>query len=325
MRAASIAYNTKYCEAWSRCDPWSFLVNAGSITACIGADASVEDLANWFLHGSTLPPAALEACAQALDFSACKDFERFNSERIIPEACTSTAYGGLRDGAPCSVMTVSSVRHFNECASGFCAAPSPSSPPSAPGCGVCQPTTAIGDTCSVNDECPDGSVCFGPSTGPSSCEQFRELGDACDPVLALCHLELICKAGTCVTPPADGSCDPATACPTFPFFTACNPATNHCDSVVAGPGEPCGETPLGKLTPVLGYAPCVFGQSCTVPSGSSDKIGVCMPAIGNGEPCNSAEHPAGDGCTHTSFVYSLCDSTCTPLDDASCAAPDPPP
>jgi hypothetical protein len=106
MRAASIAYNTKFCAAMQMCDPYNFAYAFGTLVTCIGADAPVADLAVWFPYGSPSTPDALTACAAAIDLSTCDEYESYVLEQVVPAACNASSFGLLADGATCAVSTI---------------------------------------------------------------------------------------------------------------------------------------------------------------------------------------------------------------------------
>jgi len=314
MRAASIAYNTKFCNAMAKCDPEILTLNYGDVATCIDADAGPADLAVWFPYGSTLTPDKLTACAAALDLSTCEKYALFAYENQIPTACTAISYGTLPTGAACANNGIGTAPLWNQCDSGRCF--STGGP-----CGTCADALPAGATCNGFIYCASGLGC-----PQGKCVPYGDVGDPCSG-LGECHTYLACIGGKCVTPPADDSCDPQYGCAVVPQFRNCDPTTRKCVSSIVGPGQPCGYPNGNNEFATL----CAYPYVCTEVTAAGAEGGgadagsfVCAPPPGLGEPCFS--FGLDTGCPRGGLRQASCiDNTCTFVSAAECSSPAVPP
>jgi len=320
MRAASVAYLTKVCTAFQKCDPPALLIYWGSLDACIDADASVADLASWYPHGSQLNPAGLQKCADALTFDTCEDYFRYANEAEIPPKCHDVNYGTLPTGATCAGFWDGVFS--NQCLSGHCDGIN------GP-CGQCAPELHLGDHCVAPTDCPPGSLCTGSTQATLTCVAYGDVGAACDNVTLLCHPWLACGAdGKCAEPPADGSCDPAVGCNYAPWPRNCDSNTRQCVDAIAQPGEACGW--LTK-SPVDNPVYCVAGYTCALDddAGPGARLGVghCIPMLSEGQSCDYSEYvPLQNACTFTPLRGDGCtNGKCQAFGAAVCSGAPPPP
>jgi hypothetical protein len=300
MRAAATAFNSKLCEAQARCDPSNFEFYYGTIAECIGAgglsaSASTlyggivkyfDDVHAPYAYGSLVTPDSLTACAAALDLSTCQKFVSFFYENRYPEVCRPINYGSLPDGSPCRV--------FNQCLGGRCLTPA-NAPAGA--CGQCFTEVPVGGPCTTYAQCKT-LLCTADSDAVSTCKEYRALGQSCD-AAHFCDQTLVCTAGTCTTPAADGSCDPAYGCSGSPYLQYCNPTSRKCELVPLGKlGEPCGPVPYIAGQPAWYCehdATCVqdiVSTDAGTDDGGAPDSGApvvrysCKPLIDDGAQCN---------------------------------------
>jgi hypothetical protein len=234
-------------------------------------------------------PAALEACASALDAFPCE------LPAGQPAACTFQ--GSLPGGTPCN--------EGFQCESGQCQGTAVFSPDGQIGpnsCGTCAPAVAVGQVCGQGNfsaGCPANVSCFTNETSASmptyTCvaPTYGDVGATCDDLTALCKEGLYCAAQT-------GRC--------APFATAGAP----CGDGAKPPGDPGGCAPPlscvgdpGMATCSLGAtgAFCLYDLDCATglgcipgpcaPPGVGVRIGcaasgTCGPVTwgGAGQPCN---------------------------------------
>lgn len=315
MRAASVAYNTKYCNAAAQCDPELFEVYWGDVATCIDADAGAADLAVWFPYGSTLTPDVLTACAKALDLSTCQKYALFAYEYQVPSAwpsaCSAISYGTLPAGAACATNGIFTAPLWNQCRSGRCV--STGGP-----CGTCAAEALpVGATCNGPIYCASGLGC-----GLGTCAPYGEIGDPCSGP-AQCHTYLECMGGKCVAPPADGTCDPAYGCPIVPQLRNCGAMTHKCLPSVAGHGQPCGYRANAVFPIECAYPDiCADSTAAGVTDGGADAGGaaVCVPPPSLGEPCffNGLD----TGCPRGGLRSLACvDNACIQQSAAECSSP----
>jgi hypothetical protein len=322
MRAASVAYMTKFCAAAAECDPDYFAVEWGTQDNCVDADAGAADLSVWFPYGSTLTPDALTACAAALDLSTCEKYALLNYEFQAPPECMALSYGTLPNGSACANNGIPAAPFWNQCASGRCF--TTGSP-----CGTCIAALSPGETCNGAEYCALGEGCVFTSASTTGCVPYADVGASCSPSVP-CHTYLECLGGTCVVPPADGTCDPQYGCAVFPNERVCDPVQKKCLSTVKNLGDACGYDAAGDF---LGY--CTFPYACSAPvagSGGGADAGsdgggpqdVCVPMPAVGEPCI----PTGlfEDCPRSGLRFDTCtNNVCTEGSAAQCSAPPPPP
>jgi hypothetical protein len=96
---------------------------------------------------------------------------------------------------------------------------------------------------------------------------------------------LVCNAGTCTQPLADGdTCDPMA--PACGFSSACNTVTNECEptKALAQEGEPCWADENGSLN-------LCEAAWCQVNLATNE--GLCVPKLGLGESCSAVNNVFG--------------------------------
>jgi hypothetical protein len=308
------------------------------------------------LPGSGVTPAALEACAAALNALPCQAapdmvgviVSGYGTASFL-EACNFR--GSLAAGAPCN-------ENF-QCASALCSGahqtlgtegPLPST------CGMCAPTAAIGESCSSSG-CGPGALCskaipglepsFAPPDPVCVAVTYGALGASCDANVSLCAPGLSCTAGHCVrfpgnvgdscsnsiscagtlvcqgTPqtcqqpvPARGSCSTDQDCA---YGLVCEQMTAPGACVAINwvmPGEPCGAFPRQCLV-----GSCDYGFGPQSPPLADGGVPTCPIVIPNGQPCG------GNGANATCDTYSECFNSktaltgtgvCTPIDGNVC-------
>ena len=282
MRAAATAFNAKFCPAYQRCDPPLFQYVYGTIDACLAAGGNmvgsfafsryIAELTTPYGYGSLLTPDAVLACAAALDFSTCDAFVAFVFEGVVPPVCSATAYGFLPTGSPCALG--------DQCKTGRCSAPGSGA------CGQCIEVQAVDAPCTEYFQCPPGSTCTNDGQGATTCKRFRNVGERCDPVTP-CHLNLLCAAGVCARPPADGSCNVADGCSAVPYNQVCNPVTMKCELMQLAPlGATCaGMNPFVQCS---NDAVCTLVHDAPADAGSDPH--QCLALIPDGNACDLADY-----------------------------------
>lgn len=233
------------------------------------------------LPGSSATVEQLVGCARATLAADCR-----SATSSTPQACIGGA-GTLNDGQPCNVST--------QCKSLACGFPA-NGLQSA--CGTCQSAQATGQPCGrdtslcadqndcvagtcihdqtqgVGAECTRSMTCaVGLTCMNRVCTPFGGLGSPCR-VRNECQDGMACASGTCVQEIGLGF-----DCSTSPRACAmglkCDPVTNTCrKTMVANPGEPCGEP---------AHTACAIGE-CSAPSETAR--GICPAIVADGQPCS---------------------------------------
>lgn len=302
------------------------------------------------LPGSGMTAAGLEACASALNASACEFPDGPPAECVFA--------GTLAGGAPCN--------EGFQCASGVCSNTELITPGGTSGpthCGTCLPAAAIGQVCAQGNSsagCPSGAICLidpGQETASQptySCVALGQgdLGASCDDLSATCKTGLYCSAGQCAQLRSAGeSCGEGATLPGNPGGCAaplscvgtgsatCSIGTtgSSCQSDVdCSPGLGCIS---GACLPVTWIA---SGQSC---DGFSMRclVGSCSLGIGptsrtspdGGRATSLCSTVTADGqpCSGTCDTFAQCfdpvapdaaaglsdtSGTCTLLDSVAC-------
>lgn len=193
------------------------------------------------LPGSGVTEANLEACASALDVSACQ----FPAGQ--PIACDF--HGTLLGGATCTDNV--------QCVSGQCQGTqlfSPDGPVGPVTYGTCAPVVAVGQVCaqgSFSAGCPQGAVCITADTTGStlaSCVEVAQgdVGATCDDLSAKCKPGLYCAGETCAPLAGSGA--------------ACGDGPSRWPGGCVAPYG-CGDTPSTCRSGSTG-ATCVSDQEC---------------------------------------------------------------
>jgi len=257
------------------------------------------------LPGSGMTPAALEACAAALEVSSCQ------SPTGPPLACQF--HGSLPGGAYCNEDI--------QCQSGSCQGTvliPPGGPVDPYTCGTCAPVATLGEVCG-SAGCESNAICLtNDTTAPSptyTCVAVTEgeLGASCDRLAKVCKPGLYCDGNTsrcaalgnigaaCGEGPSaswGGGCEPPLICagspltcreplpegapcsPNAPFDCAaglfCFATTSVCTAVTwAGPGARCSEVQW-----------CLVGTCITTEYIAGIASGTCPALIPDGHPCD---------------------------------------
>jgi hypothetical protein len=215
-------------------------------------------------------PARTEGCVAVVPLWSCNDF----FENVPPPAC-APAQGSLQNGAGCGFS--------GQCQSAFCDVGLDAL------CGRCAPPASVGDSCAGGLGCGPGLFC---ASDTQKCVAFGTVGQACNDVdREFCAPGLVCLGASGTA--RDGTCRPASAT----VGAACS-ATTGCDLraglscsgnsktcvkvTPAGANQPCGT--IDKT-----FVPCADDGLCDAAPGQP---GVCVPAAGDGQPCDSAKGPS---------------------------------
>ncbi len=353
MRAALLAYNTKYCTAFQKFDPVVFRFLMGTMDKCLEAPVSQLTtnfafsppgalLANTFgAVGATLTPDGLRACAAALDLSTPRAWVEFDYELLMPDACRAIVYGRLADRSTCAA--------WNQCESGRCYPTQSGGGPNA--CGACLPVKPLGGDCSKANMCAPGAVCWAivPDASKMQCITPADVDKPCGPYQP-CRFDLVCEqndpdagagSGTCRPPPDGDACDPrvaalasffvsghahsyapawgAAGCSGVPAMRQCNEATGKCEAFPFGhEGDACD---LNR--------PCDFGARCVedLPTAGDDAGGDagpptfhCRPLGQPGQPCDPSVDPFNSLKCTVGVCYA---GVCQENGAAQCSPPSP--
>ncbi|HSY23185.1 MAG TPA: hypothetical protein VK841_13755 [Polyangiaceae bacterium] len=207
------------------------------------------------LPGSPMTPVTVEACATALDVSACE------LPGGLPIACMFQ--GSLAGGAPCNEGL--------QCQSGNCfgsVAITPGGQVGPATCGTCTPFVQNGQVCAsanFSGGCGSGAICLieaGAESAPDplySCSALTQgnLGASCDDLSNICQTGLYCAAAT-------GQCE------------ALGEAGAPCGEGAMPPGDPGGCAAPLSCVGVPGSATCGLGADGGFCLGDSD----CSPGMG---------------------------------------------
>jgi len=299
------------------------------------------------LPGSGVTPAALEACAAALNALPCQAVPDMvgvivSGYGTVLPACNFA--GALAEGTPCN-------ENF-QCASAVCLGAHQTLGPGGPlppTCGTCGPTAAVGQSCSSSG-CGSEAVCSFASNPPvCAAVTYGALGSNCVGPGSLCGPGLFCdtQAGQCVGIPANvgdpcsnlvgcagplicrgtpptcqtptslgGPCSADQGCPVG-FVCEQMTAPGACIAITwVRPGEPCGAFPRQCLV-----GSCDYGFGPQSPPLADGGVPTCPIVIPNGQPCS------GNGGNATCGTYSACFNSksalsgtgvCTPIDGNVC-------
>ncbi len=282
-------YAKASCTQANTCTPFTVSVNFGDETACEQREA-LGCMSLFGIHGSTLTPAALDACAQAIMGETCVQY----LDNHQPAACSFQ--GTLAAGAACGTDS--------QCESSYCKLATGTT------CGTCATRTS---KCTADSDCPADQLC---SVG--NCVTPVAPPGMCDNGAHICVRTLVCLGeqqadsglGACGMPGGVGaSCDDPTDCAGGTGIL-CDTAQGMC--VAAQPatmGQSCGVV-NGTL------AVCTGGGLCAnlmkVDDAGAPVEGTCHPPAADGAPCGT-----GVNCT----LPATCNPktfTCTLPDPGSC-------
>jgi hypothetical protein len=271
-----------YAAQDSRCGGPLLPASEGARQRARFVQVCLNDIA---LPGSGMTIAAVEACASALDLSACELPEG------PPVACNFN--GSLPGGAPCNEGL--------QCQSGMCqgtAFLSPEGPIGPSTCGTCAPFVQTGQVCAHQNftgGCANGQVCLigaGMETAATptyTCVPIAEgdAGASCDGLSKICPPGLYCSATT-------GRCQ------------ALGDAGASCGEGMTPPGNPGGCSAPLSCVGDPGMATCALGAMGSFCLGDSD----CSPGLGCVPgPCAPSGSIVRFGCAES--------GTCQPVTWAS--------
>lgn len=286
---ACAAYAQASCTQATACSPFTTAVNFGDETTCEQRQA-LGCMALFGINGSTLTPAALDACAQAVTGETCVQF----LDNHQPSACNFL--GTLAAGTACGTGS--------QCLSGYCKLATGSS------CGTCATQTS---TCTTDADCPSDQLC-----AQSSCITPVVPPGMCDNKTHLCERTLVCLGeqasdagvGSCGMAGGAGTpCQDATDC-AGGMGIVCDTTAQMCVAAQkATTGQTCGVV-NGGLVVCTGGAVCA--NLMKVNDAGLPVEGTCHPPAADGAPCGT-----GVNCTLPA-VCSAKTFTCTLPDPGSC-------
>jgi hypothetical protein len=272
MRSAWTLYREKYCARFAKCEhpsfPWLFGTD-DPMARCIDAAAPFHVITSYYGRGSRTTPEAFRRCAAFFERSTCDEFFRHTIEGSDVEECRDLELGTLPNEEPCG--------RDNQCQSGRCIPPRDAPVGS---CGRCAARASIGASCFYQFGCESGARCVQTAATTGVCAKYVALGGRCDGVNP-CRPTLVCASGTCVNPPADDACDPATGCSERPLLRHCNAATRKCERFpFANLGEACGYDAVPTV--------CAYGGICsfTAVDDLGRPRGVCTRFVEDGAACD---------------------------------------
>jgi hypothetical protein len=283
---ACAAYAKATCTQANTCSPFTTAVDFGDEVAC--EQRSILGCTPLFgIHGSSLTPAALSACAQAITGETCVQY----LDNHQPSACNFL--GTLAAGAACGAGS--------QCQSGYCKVATGSS------CGTCATRTS---TCATDGDCPPDQLC---SVG--QCVTPVSPPGMCNNTSHICVRTLVCLGeqqndaglGGCGQAGGVGAdCDDPTDCQGGAGIV-CDIAQGMCVAALkATTGQMC-----GIVNGSLVY--CTAASVCTnlmkINDAGAPAEGTCHEPAADGAPCGQ-----GVGCTLP--------AVCSPK-TFTCALPDP--
>jgi hypothetical protein len=246
-----------YAAQYTRCGGPVLPATEGARVRARYLEVCLNEMA---LPGSGMTPASVEACALALDSSACELPDG------PPVPCNFN--GSLAGGAACNEGL--------QCQSGQCqgtAAFSPGGPIGPVTCGTCAPFVGIGQACGQGGCGSNANCLLGPDMETAKDPQYTcvaitqgDVGATCDDLSAICKTGLYCAAQT-------GKC------------TALGDAGPACGEGTASPGDPGGCAAPLSCVGLPGMATCSTGGAgafCLNDLDCSPGLG-CVPG-----PCSSS-------------------------------------
>ncbi len=246
-----------YCNAANTCSALYVQIGYGSVDTCASRLSGIlkEALS---ANGTAATPSTYEACAAALASPSCDQL----LSGITPSAC-QPQMGQLADGTACG--------DSSQCKSAYCKKGANST------CGACGEKSANGASCTVTDDCMQGSTC----NASLQCVPYGTAGSSCDPNHP-CLATLACKNSTCAPRDAAGQpCSPLPppgSCDIFhgQVCNASNPLNPVCEMVAtASAGQVCGDV---NGTPTV----CTGGSSC-----NALPMGTCEAPVPDGGACTA--------------------------------------
>jgi len=274
-------YAKASCTQANTCTPFTVAVNFSDEATCEQRQI-LGCMPLLGIHGSSLTPAAIDACAQAVMGETCVQF----LDNHQPSVCNFQ--GTLAEGVACGTGS--------QCQSGYCKLAMGSS------CGTCATRTS---TCTTDSDCPSDQLCAGgncviPVSPPGMCDNGTHL----------CVRTLVCLGeqendsglGGCGKAGGVGAaCQDAEDCEGG-IGIVCDTATQMCVAaqeattgqscgivngalVVCTGGDDCAD--LMKVndaglpvegtchSPAADGAPCGMGVGCALPAVCSPKTFKC--------------------------------------------------
>jgi hypothetical protein len=280
-------YAKASCTQANTCAPFSLTVSFGDEATCEQRQAlGCTPLLG--IHGSSLTPAALDACAQAIMGETCLQY----LDNHQPAACNFQ--GTLAAGAACGAGS--------QCESGYCKLASGSS------CGTCATQTS---KCTVDGDCASDTFCYeGPCVTPASPPTMCN-----NNAPNICVRTLVCLGeqeadsglGACGMPGMVGAaCQDDGDC-AGGIGIVCDIAQQMCVAAQkATAGQSCGVV-NGALVYCTGGAACA--NLMKVNDAGVPVEGTCHPSAADGAPCGT-----GVNCTLP--------ATCSPK-TFTCTLPNP--
>lgn len=267
-----------YCAKYESCMPLSFKTLWGTEAFCRERLALVCER-HLAMKGVLGTPAEQIECADIATSGTCGEF--IGGQR----RCTRTP-GALAVGEPCA--------QDYQCRTSFCQI--------VPGtlCGKC--VEPPGDGAACVDRCATPLfACVG-----NVCKKRATVGQRCAADLP-CVGDLVCSAGSCVEPArkaerCDGTGAVAAQCDVYNGLY-CSASSTCIAYGYAEPSTAC-------ATVGSEYRLCVASGFCRVPAGTY--TGTCIPAAGEGAPCNVT---VGPGCV---FGSACVGGICRVSDPAAC-------
>ncbi len=282
-------YAKASCTQANTCTPFTVALDFSDEATCEQRE-TLGCMALFGIHGSSLTPAALDACAQAITGETCVQF----LDNHQPSACNFQ--GTLDAGAACGTGS--------QCQSGYCKLAAGSS------CGTCATRTS---KCTADSDCPSDQLC-----ASGSCVTPVQPPGMCDNASNICVRTLVCLGeqsrdagmGGCGKPGGVGAtCQDATDCEGG-IGILCDTAHQMCVAAQkATTGQSCGIV-NGALVECTGGAVCA--NLMKVDDAGLPVQGTCHPPAADGAPCGM-----GVGCT----LPAVCNPktfTCTLPDPGSC-------
>lgn len=287
-------YAKATCTQANTCTPFTTAINFGDEATC--ESRSILGCMPLFgIHGSSLTPGALDACAQAVMGETCDQY----LDNHQPSACNFQ--GTLAAGAACG--------SGSQCQSGYCKIGISDAGAGLP-CGSC---ATRGTACATDNDCASDQLCAG-----GQCVTPVSPPGMCNNALKICERTRVCLGeqgsdagvGSCGQPGGAGApCQDSTDCAGGNGIL-CDVAHQMCVAAAkATTGQMCGIV-NGSL--VLCTAANVCSNLMKIDDAGPPVEGTCHQPAADGATCG-----AGVGCTLPA-VCSPKTFTCTLPDPGSC-------
>ena len=270
------------CTQTRTCNPFGTAVAYGDEPTC-EQRAALACMPLVGASGSSLTPASIDPCAQAIMGETCAEL----GDNSQPSACDFK--GSAAAGAACGTNA--------QCQSGYCRLTFGTA------CGTCEARAGAGQagpdggaTCASDFDCQANLLC-----AAGQCVAPAMVGGSCSAQQPCSHT-LACIGGKCATPVAvGGACTALTDCDGA-SGAVCNTMTKVCIAIgKATTGQACGIVNGG-------FTECTGGATCgNVAMGQ----GTCHQPAADGAPCGPSI-----GC----MLPAVCTTSakCTLPDPATC-------